>query len=529
MDYEQLRRFAIEADKRGDREAAMAAMRKMQEMKPAAVGQTGSIADPLAQGATLGFADEIAGIVGAIPASFQTGNSIADSYRGIRDAARQQRTDFAERNPKTALAAELGGGLLTGGIGTKYVAGAKGADLVRKSAMLGGLLGGTSGAGYSTEDSVTGVLGDAAQGAAIGGAVGAAFPAAGQALAKAKRAAQTAAAPSQNYTQAVDVLKRNGVPVTGGQVRGSNWQKVVEEQLGDTPIIGTPLQRVREDQRTAFQKGLLRILKVDEGDGLIDLNRAKSIMDDLSAEYGKALKGKFINIADDSFIDDLARIEAKHTEIIDDASAGKIRSIVNNFLKRATEDNGQKTGEWYQRQRSLFAKRAQGTSDSAGLYGDLVEALDDAFERAAPAVKGDLDKRWSQARQLYRVAQSGGAEVSEGILPLASLNRLAKTKPSTDVWREYVNSGATVLPARSGNSGTATRQMANDFVRGGILTVLGINNPQAIIPMLAARGVANRLARGTPLDVTRLMPGGLLLQNPALVAPTASTGLLVAD
>lgn len=486
-------------------------------------GQSGSIADPLAQGATLGFADEIAGALGAIPAAIQTGNSVPEAYRGIRDAARQQRSDFAERNPGTALGAELAGGLLTGGVGTKYVAGAKGADLIRKSTMLGGLLGGTSGLGYSNEDTVTGLLADAGQGAAIGGALGYAFPAAGQALSKAK-ANMVAGRSSDPYKKAVSILENKGVPLTTGQKSGANWAKSAENTLSEVPYGGKPLQSMFESQRKDFQRKLFQMIGVDDAD-MLTAENLKKASDKLSDDYVRALEGKHIDLGADDFLDDIAGIESTHTRFLDDPTKAKVRRVVSEFLDEATKDP-MKDGKWYQAQRSIFAKRAMKNSDLADLYDDLKHALDREFARAAGSVKGDVDKRFAQYAQLRDLYQrmAGGSEGAEGFIPVNQLARIASKSPGSQEWKEFTRAAATVLPDRMGNSGTAQRN--------ALLGLLGMGafEPTSMIAgPLVARQINNQLAKGRMVDVTRMMPGGGLLQNPALVAPAASAGLLVAD
>lgn len=114
---------------------------QVQEEQP--VGQGGSILDPLLKGATFNLSDEAMGGIGATSGKFMnilkqltgvgpglapsgiTGEdlSMQDMYEGTRDVARQDEEEFAIRNPKTALAAEIGGSLTTGGFGgTKLLA-----------------------------------------------------------------------------------------------------------------------------------------------------------------------------------------------------------------------------------------------------------------------------------------------------------------------------------------------------------------------------------------------------------------------
>lgn len=524
MTYDELKAFATEADRRGDRQAAMAAMKKMQAMGQ--VSQKGTIADALGQGVSMGFSDELAGALGAIPAAIHTGNwSLGEHYRGIRDAARANAEGFRERNPGTALAAEVGGGLLTGGLGATRalggVAARNAANLIGRSTATGAGMGLLSGAGYSEADSVGGVAGDAAKGALAGGLLGAAFPAAGQALSRVK--ARTMAGRSTDpYRQAVGILEREGIPLTTAQKSGANWAKSAEQTLSEVPLGGKPLQTAMEDQKRAYQRKLFQMIGVDA-----DMLTAESLEragQHLSQEYADALKGRGIDLADDAFLDDLGRIESLHTRFVDDPTKGKVRSIVSEFIDEATK--GPKSGEWYQQQRSLFAKRAMKTGETADLYGDLKHALDDAFARAAGSdVKGNLDARYAQYKQLQdlfnRVA--GGPAGAEGFIPAGQLARMASQKPGTQEWKDLTRAAAAVLPDRLGNSGTAQRNMML-----GMLGMGAFEPTSMIYGPLAARAISGQLAKGRSLDMLKLMPGGLL-QDPRMLAPTANAGLLVSD
>lgn len=161
--------------------------RKLERFTP---GNTGSFADAVGQGVSFGFADELAGVLGAsygtlMPESlggFPEHTTWGDAYHDITGIARQQATDFGDRNPKTALASEIAGGLLTGGAGLIKVGAKlapKGAGLVRRMATGGGIgatEGAIAGAGSSVE-------GERIKGAQIGALLGAPLGVAGGELA----------------------------------------------------------------------------------------------------------------------------------------------------------------------------------------------------------------------------------------------------------------------------------------------------------------------------------------------------------
>jgi hypothetical protein len=129
------------------------------------------------QGATFGAGDELtsgltAGVykageaLGLLP---ESGQSLSEMY-GQQMQQEQQRLDqYRQQEPGKALAAELAGGLLTGGAGASKLAALKGVQALRPAAQAA-TIGATEGATYGY---LSGKPGERAESAAIGGIGGA--------------------------------------------------------------------------------------------------------------------------------------------------------------------------------------------------------------------------------------------------------------------------------------------------------------------------------------------------------------------
>ncbi len=131
--------------------------------QPAPASLPGNILNPVLQGATLGFSDEIAGMGAAM---IPGGND----YTEGRDESRADTAAFAERNPELSLAAEFAGGFAVPGLGGARTV-VKGADALRRggrAAAIGATEGAAAGAGYSEDGTLQGM----AQGALLGGISG---------------------------------------------------------------------------------------------------------------------------------------------------------------------------------------------------------------------------------------------------------------------------------------------------------------------------------------------------------------------
>lgn len=150
-------------------------------------------AQMVAQGATLGLADEISGgmdALGSIPGAIFGGQSPVEAYVAGRDRARNQADLMRAEKPKTAFGLEMAGGLLpaigTGGLGGARAGGSLVARMAKtggKMAGMGALEGGIYGAGAAEgglRERAVGGAGGAAMGAGAGGLLGFAGPAVGQ-------------------------------------------------------------------------------------------------------------------------------------------------------------------------------------------------------------------------------------------------------------------------------------------------------------------------------------------------------------
>ena len=118
------------------------------------------------QGAALGFGDEI-------EAGLRTGFGLLGDYDETVKDVRDQIKGFRDENPATALAAEIGGGLLTGGVGGARAAGTA---LGRKAISKFGAPAFAAGIGAG-EGAIAGIgagetAGERAVGGAIGGTIG---------------------------------------------------------------------------------------------------------------------------------------------------------------------------------------------------------------------------------------------------------------------------------------------------------------------------------------------------------------------
>ena len=147
-----------------------------QDIENAKKIERGNIADSLLQGLTAGWGDEglsyglaaIAKLNNDVPESV----SFDDARAGFLNELRGRASEFEERNPKTAMAAEIGGSALIGGLGLAKVGSAltkPSSSILRKAATYSGI-GAAEGALYGSGAAEEG---EKAQEAKIGAVTGA--------------------------------------------------------------------------------------------------------------------------------------------------------------------------------------------------------------------------------------------------------------------------------------------------------------------------------------------------------------------
>ena len=118
------------------------------------------------QGLTLGTSDEVGAAIAAGVAAAKDGANFKDAYSEILGSVNQEQNAFREENPKTALAAQVAGGVATGGLGlAKTVAKTAGKPLVVRAAAAGGV--------GATEGGIAGYAGAEGDDRATSGLVGA--------------------------------------------------------------------------------------------------------------------------------------------------------------------------------------------------------------------------------------------------------------------------------------------------------------------------------------------------------------------
>lgn len=420
-----------------------------------------------AQGLTLGFADEL-------EAALRTGSISGAEYESLRNQLRAKQEAFAKENPKTALAAEIGGGLIMpfGMAGT-----AAKAPSILKTALTSAGVGGVQGAGKSAggEDLASDVI----TGSMIGGAGGTALGTLGAVI-------------SPKIQPAATALQKEGVPMTLGTAFGGQTQ-AVEQAAESLPIVGQLIKGARQQQFEAFNKAAFnRALK--EIDPAIKVptelplreaadftynqisNKYNTIYPNISLKYNKTLDKQF------------TALERKHADLGDKTE--QFTSTLNN-IKSRVENKSLSGGQIKALKEDLrvLTDAYKGSVGSEKLLGNAYDDLENSIMLSVrnqnPKFARDL-KKADTAYATYKRVENAAASAkgADGVFTPAQLETAVKQGNKSQYARgkallqDLSNSGYDVLGNKVPDSGTAQRLGIAAMLTGGASML----NPKMVLP-----------------------------------------------
>lgn len=522
--------------------APMADAKEQPKGKPTALQSAGRGA---MQGATFGFADEMSGAAAAMPGmdkrqanadalgmpaipspvdmAIGGGRSIlemlapslfgtkgGEAYAQGRDESRALNDAARAANPKSYMAGEIGGG-----VGVGLGAMGAGATLMRPGMSLPGLVGAgaVEGAGYGAlhgaGSATTDTLSEAAKGGLQGAAVGGAVPVAARAIGGALGRVVTPLPIAPERQAMVDVLAKEGVPMTAGQRTGSKALQYAESYLGDAPFAGGKATQVMGDQAEAFTDALMRRIG---GTG-------RATPDNMAANYGRIgksfedLSARNTLRSDPQLGSDLGRVLTEYDKVLPSEQRALVGNQVSDIVDRITRGGGSMPGAEYQTARSRLSRTAQNARmndpEYSGAMRGIRVAIDDAMNRS---ISPQDAAAWAQARQQYgnykaleKAAGGAGANTAEGLVsPQAIRSAIAGGANKGQYVRgqgdfaEIARAGNNIM-APLPNSGTAQRNMTGGMT-GGAVGLAATGSPIAAAATVLGPGLAGRALMSSPVQ-----------------------------
>jgi len=456
----------------------------------------------------LPFVDRFAAGMGALTG---IGGTRGD-YAGNLERERARDAAYAAAHPVASSAGNVAGGIAGATAllpASLYAGGAGLAGRMAAGAGMGGLLGGVYSAS-ETPDLTN--RGDArsriSRGAATGAATGAAIPLAGSVL----RRLVTPLPSTPERAANVAALRREGVPLTAGQITGNKPLQWAESTLSDMPFAGGGAQNVQRAQREAYTSAALH---------RADIAAPRATPDTMAAGRS-ALGRQFEAIAarntlqlDPGFNTDLATAVRTYESLVPASSRAPGVQGIADDLQNAMVRGGRVPGNAYQAIRSRLTNRAQSLRMSdpqqAEAYRGIRNALDNAMDRSIAATNpadaglwATVRNRYANYKDLEKAAGAAGEAAAEGVISPAQLKsaissgnkRGGYVRGEGDL-SELARAGVGVMTPLP-QSGTAPRNLIQGLVSGGSYVAGGVPGLAASVaaPAIAGRTLMSRPIQG---------------------------------
>lgn len=379
-----------------------------------------------------------------------------------------------------------------------------------------------AGAGLSAITSQSGELGfDAAIGAALGaGGMGAQNivqrVVSGRAAAREARTAARAAASelTQGEREVIDGARRAGMVVLPGQAAGNKFMRQMEASMASHPMTSGVFAEVEQANKAQLNRLAARAMGVDGAD---------SVSAEVRAVAEQQLSQRFEQVGRAIGPVDTAPLQKALRELGKEESTALLpRTELDNIMARFERGQGarsmavagepvdQVSGVALMRERSRIARQmrdayARNDSSAGELYGNVLNAMDEAVERAAirtargdPSAGEALLRQYSSAREQWNVLRAmdrGGASIDGNVMP-GQAARLIRSGDKGGFWGLADDAGQTIQKRGTGIVG---QNPTGDFY-----DALRFAGSQIGRPVVGDSGTATRLS------LTQAMQGGMV-------------------
>lgn len=308
---------------------------------------------------------------------------------------------------------------------------------------------------------------------------------------------------SKRVRPEVQVLAREGVQMTPGQVFGGNVA-AFEDKSTSVPILGAVVDRAKQRSVESFNRAAAQRALRPIGEKLSPKTETGS---DAILEVAQKLQDRFQQIVpksgmvvnDPAVVQQLSDLSNITAEMTDEASNTLSKIINQRLIKRI--ENGKLTGEAFKRVESELGELAGRYTKAPNIADQdvgrginfVLEALRDGLGRQNPAYAkalADAKKGYARLATLEKAASAqgaiGGMATPKGLrseyLKSDKSVRRRATAQGRRPDQAFYDAGASILPPTIGDSFTPSRLMGNPIaaVAGGSF---GITNPQIGVPV----------------------------------------------
>lgn len=308
---------------------------------------------------------------------------------------------------------------------------------------------------------------------------------------------------------AIDVLRREGVPVTAGQATGNKALRFAESELG-----GGRAAQMMDDQAEAFTNAAMQRAGAS-GRATTDNMAA------LDARLGRGFEDISARNAirvDQGLVDDMNATMQEYLRVLPTEQKAIVGNLAQDIVDRFKAGGGTMSGKDYQSIRSRLTKRAHNARNNDPEFAEAIRGLRNALDNGMNrSIRPEDAGQWAQLRRQYgnmktleKAAVGGGEDAAMGLISPARLRQAASSgnrggyaKGQGD-FSELAHAGQAVMTPLP-DSGTASRLAVRGLMNaptaigaiaggasGDVLTGLAGAAVGAAVPKMAGRALMSK-------------------------------------
>lgn len=297
--------------------------------------------------------------------------------------------------------------------------------------------------------------------------------------------ALTGAVGGVNPSKYVEILRKEGVTPTAGQILGGGWQRA-ENKLESVPILGDMITHGHKQGYEEFNKAILNraLAPINETTDKVGREGVRDVSTKLSNYYDEILPNLGF-VPDKEFNQAMGTITQMVGQLPN--TEQKAFNKIMQRVKSQAAPNGGMAGETFKEVESLLNKESKRFGQSTDAYqqslGDALtetlKAYRDTLPRVNPQYANELSKAnegWANYVRIRDAASRATTGANEGIFSPAQLagavraqdKSVGKGSSATGkaLMQDIAEAGTNVLSPKYPDSGTAGRLLL-DALAGG--------------------------------------------------------------
>jgi hypothetical protein len=289
--------------------------------------------------------------------------------------------------------------------------------------------------------------------------------------------------PSKAYQRSVDVLEKEGIPLTAGQRTGSKPLQWIESSAADMPFIGGQAQRLVTNANDALARAVTERMFDPTQLAKRGISSDTHLPDPGVFAHGRqSLKDKYTELSSANQLHYDPPLRTKLTDtlkkyedsVMPSQRSGDIAHFRDEILDKLAAGGGKIPGDVYQTQRSRLGKAATGMQDAerADALRGMKSALDEAMERSLSprdAIAWQLNnQRYANMKQVgVPLAAAGGETISPMKLAQAARSGRAEQYAAQQGNMDELANAAAAAMKPLPNTGSGARLNASQLFAGG--------------------------------------------------------------